>query len=469
MNSFSKYPYVSLISLSLLTSLTACGGGGGTPTTSTPPPATGAGTTVTPPASTGTGTSTAAGTGSGTSGSGTSGTTTGTTSGSTGSTTGTSTGSTGGTSSSGGTGTSTGTTTTTTGTSPVIAGCAIFPANAIFNTRIDDSSKFPVHAQNSTWKALFQTKIGNPRMHLDWGLEENAASTEYYGIPYNTVDGSASTTSWPLISYDITDPRDGNGAGVPDESDCAVPNGSSFKLQRNCGAVAAAQRRFPFPPDASLKIEGGTNVANQFATDSHVLVLETGSCRLWESYYTYKVNGQWHSYASAAWDLNSLELRPETWGSGDAGGLPILPLLVRADEASAGEIKHALRVTFPSSVMAGIRASNGYVWPGRHAAGGLTTGGIPFGALLRLKADFVIPSTWSTQAKAVATAMKRYGLYIADNGSSFYVQGEPSVKWNSNIHAQLQQGITLDQLEFVNLNTVTQNAKFNKNSMAASW
>lgn len=437
-NSSSKYPHSHLISLSLIATLTACGGGG--TTTTTVPPA----TTVTPPATT---------SGATTTGTTTTGTTSGTTTGTT--TTGT---------------TTTGTTgTTTTASSPVIAGCAIFPANAIFNTRIDDAAKFPAHPQNTAWKATMQSKLGNPRMHLDWGMNEDPSASDYYGIPYNTVDGSSSSTSWPLISYDITDPRDGNGAGVPDESDCAVPNGASFKLQRNCGSVAASQRRFPFPPDATIKIEGGSNVANQFTTDSHAVVLETGSCRLWESYYTYKFNGQWHSYASAAWNLNSLEMRPETWGSGDAAGLPILPLLVRADEASAGEIKHALRVTLPGSVMASIRATNGYVWPGRHAAGQLATGGIPFGALLRLRSDFVIPSTWNTQAKAVATAMKRYGLYIADNGSSFYVQGEPSVKWNSNTYSQLQQGITLDKLEFVSLNSITQNAKFNKDSMAASW
>ena len=244
-----------------------------------------------------------------------------------------------------------------------------------------------------------------------------------------------------------------------------------YKIQRNCSTVSTANRRFPYPLESLIKIEGGYDQANPtptFATDSHALVLEKGNCRLWESYFTYKVNGGWHAYSTAAWDLSSNAQRPDTWGSGDAAGLPILPLLVRVDEANAGQINHALRVTLTNSLMAAIHATNSHVWPARHAAGQLTSGGIPFGALMRLKADFVIPSTWNTQAKAVATAMKRYGLYIADNGSNMFIQGEPSVKWETNTYSQLQT-ITVDQFEFVSLSSVTSNTNFSADSFAASW
>src|SRR5438270_7820228 len=117
-------------------------------------------------------------------------------------------------------------------------------------------------------------------------------------------------------------------------------------------------------------------------------------------------------------------MRPDGWGSADAAGLPITPLLAKSSEAATGEIRHALRVTFRNQFM-----SVNHVWPARFAVGLEDPGLIPFGSLLRLKSDFVIPDNWSPQAKAIALAAKRYGMYVADNGMDFFVQGEPSDNW----------------------------------------
>jgi hypothetical protein len=345
------------------------------------------------------------------------------------------------------------------GTSVALSGCQIFPSAAIFNTRIDNTTSFPVHASSSAWKNVIDA-TGTRRLHLDWGQSEDQSQhSSYWGIPINVVDGTSVHTNWPQVSY---------SGGVPDESDCAVPDGSGgYNLQRGCQAVATP--RLPIPQDASLKVEGGYCPVGQDcgASDHHILVLEAGRCRLWEAYYAtglaeQSANGAWALYGSAAWDLNSLEQRPDTWTSADAAGLPIMPLLVRADEASAGEVKHPLRVTLQASRMAAS-----YVWPARHKAGA-GAGAIPFGALLRLRADFVIPSNWTTQAKAVATAMQRYGLYVADIGSDLYIQGEPSAQWQSDTWTQLQS-ITLSQFDFVSLSAITSLAGFNPNSLAASW
>jgi len=194
-----------------------------------------------------------------------------------------------------------------------------------------------------------------------------------------------------------------------------------------------------------------------------VLVVEQGACRLWEAFHTYRLNGQWYSLSSAAWDLRSMALRPAGWTSADAAGLPITPLLVKASEASSGEIRHALRVTLRDEVLA-----RSYQWPARHYAGGDTPGGIPFGALLRLRADFQIPANWTTQAKAIAQAAKRYGMYVADIGSDFYVQGEPSVRWDEATFSQLR-AITLASMEFVDLGAVTADPRFHADSMQARW
>jgi hypothetical protein len=342
--------------------------------------------------------------------------------------------------------------TTPVGGAPTIGGCPMFPDKAIFNTRIDDRTRFPVHAQNAAWI----TSIGaTRRFHADWGMNDNPQQfTDYYGIPYNIIDGTAASTTWPLVSH----PN-----GYPDESDCAVASGSGFEIHQDCTTLPVNQRRFPFPLDSRIKLEGGACNDPDTCGDRHVLVVEQGRCRLWESWLSYKVNGAWTSGGGAAWDLRSYAMRPDGWTSSDAAGLPILPLVARVDEASAGEIRHALRVTFRDSVLA-----SSYVWPGRHRAGNATAGGIPFGALLRLRADFVIPATWTTQAQALARAMQRYGLYVSDIGSDLYVQGEPSAQWSESTIAQIQT-LQMTQFEFVDISAVPRDPRFSADSYQGAW
>lgn len=337
----------------------------------------------------------------------------------------------------------------------------MFPANAVFNTRIDDAARFPAHAGSAAWIAAIGSAV---RLHADWGTNGDPAQFDtYYGLPVNLVDGTVATTDWPLVAFDFAPSGVSTQRGWPDESDCATASGGGFALTRDCSAVAPAQRRFPFPLPAHLRNEGGQCNDPNTCGDHHVLVVEQGACRLWEAYAGYRINGQWYAMSTAAWDLRSLALRPSGWTSADAAGLPITPLLARADEASAGEVRHALRVTFQDS-----RLANTFDWPARHAAGGSTPGGVPFGAVLRLKAEFAIPAEWTTQAKALATAMKRYGLYVADIGSSFYVQGEPNAAWDARTISQLQT-IAMSQMEFVDLGAITSDPRWSRDSLAAGW
>lgn len=335
----------------------------------------------------------------------------------------------------------------------MLGSCPAFPATAVFNTRIDDVARFPAHAQSTAWI----NNIGATRsLHADWGRSEDPSSGEYYGIPVNLLSATSPETDWPAITF-ATD-------SAPDESDCAVANTSGgHDIVRNCTTPPAASLRFPYPRDNVVKIEGADCAPG--TCDRHVLIVEQGACRLWESYSvtSVKVGGQWSAYSTAAWDLNSNAMRADTWTSGDAAGLPIAPLLARAAEASTGEIPHALRVTFRDSVLA-----RAHVWPARHSAGGATTNGIPFGALLRLKADVVIPSTWTTQAKAIATAMQRHGLYVSDIGSDLYVQGDPSTAWSAATITQIQS-LRMNQFEFVDTSAITGHASFSANSYRASW
>ena len=339
----------------------------------------------------------------------------------------------------------------------MLGDCELFPANAIFNTRIDDVSRFPAHAKSNDWVNLVGRDVP---FWTDWGVNENQADYgTYWGIPINVVDGTAATTDWPVVSYDISA---GGERGYPDKSDCAVSDGNGgFSIARNCSAVPVGQRRFPFPLPSKLLSQGGLCNDPNTCGDKHVLVVEQGACRLWESFFSYNLSGQWNSGLTAAWDLKSLALRPNGGPSANAAGLPITPLLAKAAEASSGEIRHALSIAFRDAALA-IETQ----WPARFAAGGDNPGAIPFGALLRLKAGFVIPDDWTPQAKALATAAKRYGLYVSDNGADFHVGGEPNAAWD--LRGQLR-AIKLSDMEFVDLGTITRDPRFSPDSMAASW
>jgi hypothetical protein len=347
----------------------------------------------------------------------------------------------------------------TAGVSPVLADCDMFPSTSIFNTRIDDATRFPAHARSNAWISM----VGNVPFMPNWGNSSNPAQLDdYWGMPINVVDGTSATTRWPVVSFDFSASGVSTELGYPDKSDCAVAGGDGFAIAHDCSAIPAGSRRFPFPSGQTLA-EGGLCGGPGDCGDHHVLVVEKGACRLWEAHFAHNISGQWYAVATAAWDLKSNAMRPDYWGSADAAGLPITPLLAKASEAATGEIRHALRVTFRNQFM-----SVKHLWPARYAVGLEVPGNIPFGALLRLRADFVIPDNWSPQAKAVANAAKRYGMYVADNGMDFFIQGEPSDGWDPQAWQQLRT-LTLQNMEFVDLRSITSDPRFSSDSMQASW
>ena len=128
------------------------------------------------------------------------------------------------------------------------------------------------------------------------------------------------------------------------------------------------------------------------------------------------------------WNLRSNRLRPAGWTSADAAGLPILPGLARWDEVARGRIDHALRFTVE-------RTRRAYVYPARHYASDSTDPSLPpMGLRVRLKAGFDT-SGFPRQARVVLEALKRYGMIVADNGSSWYISGAPDPHWsNDDLH-----------------------------------
>ncbi|MGN6372439.1 MAG: hypothetical protein ACTHM1_05555 [Solirubrobacteraceae bacterium] len=183
---------------------------------------------------------------------------------------------------------------------------------------------------------------------------------------------------------------------------------------------------YPIPPDAPVEQgeeEGG---------DRHVLVVQQGSCKLYELYKAHRRGLGWEAGSGAVFNLRSNALRPEGWTSADAAGLPIFPLLARYQEVSEGEIKHALRVTVSQTQRA-------YIHPATHFASGSPAPSLPpMGLRLRLKASFSL-ARFHGQALVILRALERYGLIVADNGSPWFISGAPSRRWNKRDLAQLQQ------------------------------
>jgi len=261
------------------------------------------------------------------------------------------------------------------GSAPTIAGCPLFPANNVWNTRVDS---LPVHSLSSQWV----NSIGsNDPFHMDFGAGTWDGGP--IGIPYNIVAGS-SVTKYNVTFY------------YPSQSDAG-----------------------PYPIPASPNIEYGS--------DRHILIVDTETCTLYETYDMSFSGGQWSGGSGAIWSLNSNALRPNTWTSADGAGLPILPGLVRYEEFASGHIDHAIRFT--------ANATNSFIWPARHLTSGtegVLTSMPPMGARFRLKASYDI-SGFSPEMQVILLAMKRYGIILADNGSDWYITGSPSESWNNTM------------------------------------
>ncbi len=260
--------------------------------------------------------------------------------------------------------------------------------------------------------------IGPARgMHPDFGGDSGDSSAPIYGMPYIVVAGAQ-----PLVPVTFD---------YDDESDHAAPG-------RPPG--------YPIPEQAKSEqkwIEGGLAGADPNADgDRHMLLVDRDNRMLYELYALHW-NGQgWEAGSGAIFPLDSSARRPDGWTSADAAGLAILPGLVRYDEAYGGApIRHAFRVT--------VRRTNGYVFPASHRAGS-TSGALPMGARLRLKASKDI-SGFPEPVRRIFQAMKSYGLIVADNGSDMYVSGTYDTRWDNDVLNPAFAAIKASDFEVVQL------------------
>jgi plastocyanin len=287
----------------------------------------------------------------------------------------------------------------TLGQGATLGGFLPFPADNLWNT---DISSAPVDPNSTSIINFIGGTIG---LHPDFGSGEYNGSS--IGIPYVIVGAQQAPLAINFTAYG-------------DESDPG-----------------------PMPIPLTAPIEGYPNPGNG---DRHVLVLDNSSCFLYEMDNSVVSTNSWSADSAAVWDLLADQQRPYTWTSADAAGLPIFAGLIRYDEAAAGEIKHAIRFTLQNS-----RAA--FVLPATHwAANSSNALAAPMGMRLRLKASFDV-SAFSTTNQIILNAMKKYGIIMADNGSSMYISGAPDDRWdNSDLH-NLDQ-VTTSNFEVLAANTV---------------
>jgi hypothetical protein len=256
-----------------------------------------------------------------------------------------------------------------------LAGCAVFPQDNPWNTDISAEPKDP----NSD-AYITSMNGGSTFLHADFGSDPS------YGIPWISVPGTE-----PLVPMEFD---------VADESDAGP---------------------YPFPSNAPVEAGG----------DAHVLVVDKDHCKLYETYDSHYIGPGWHCGSGAIFDLHSNSLRPEDWTSADAAGLPILPGLARRDEVETGAIRHALRFTVQNTQRA-------YVHPATHFASDSTDPARPpMGLRVRLKASFDL-SAFQGNSLVILKALKTYGMFVADNGSDWFISGETNTSWDDNDLNQLK-------------------------------
>jgi hypothetical protein len=260
--------------------------------------------------------------------------------------------------------------------------CPAFPPSNFWNTRID---QLPADTRSDAWMSHMHASIN---LHPDFGPSFGAQSVPY-GIPITIV---ASAPRVPV----------------------------AFEYAEESDPVA-------YPLSSATLIEGGS--ASQ--GDRHAIVVDADTCTLFETWNTRQTPHGWTAGSGASWNLRSNALRPRGWTSADAAGLPILPGLLRWDEVSAGLVEHAIR--FTTNV-----TRRSYTWPARHQAGSTNDPDFPpMGARFRLRAGYSTVGH-SKEAVAVITALKHYGLVLADNGSPWYFQGTADEDWPATLIEELK-------------------------------
>ena len=288
-------------------------------------------------------------------------------------------------------------------------GCSLFPPDSIWHLNV---ANLPV---DTSVAAPIASVYAPSALHMVFGANLNDGGIPFLRVPYNQQNVPVATTLYQ--SYFTSGP---------------FPSYAPVEGTQNSG------------PDA----------------DRHTLVLQTAgggnNCKLWEMWQGAPTTNGWTDSSNAYWDLGTYNMLPQDNGSTDAAGLPILPLLWNYDEvaggcaagAECGVVKHPGRLTLNHTL-------NYHVWPATAQSGlSVCTGGYeddnhlisqsnpptycggssPMGEIYRLKSSTVTPAacTGHPQAQVLITAMRNYGLIVADNGITGGIVATADARWNDD-------------------------------------
>jgi hypothetical protein len=286
-------------------------------------------------------------------------------------------------------------------------GYRMFPDDHPFNTPID---KLVVHKYSSDW---LKNCTSPSVQHLQLDLS----------IPYNIVPANTPGVTATDLEY----------------NDKPYPN------------------PWPFPADALIEGAGSGG-------DHHCLAFDVGDCKLYEV-YNIEWNGSKTSFTASSGTVWDTKIDDPGNGSGaDAAGLPILPLLLRYDEViTAHKLEHPLRFTCQFT-------QQGHIAPARASASSKPSTGFPedvhdplyppMGMRVRLKAAYdPTAHGYSAPVVAILTAIKKYGLILADNsggGAPLFISGADDSRLRDGLGEtkSIFNSITIDDLEVVDTGEV---------------
>lgn len=264
----------------------------------------------------------------------------------------------------------------------ILAALQVFPPDNPWN---QDVSALPVHPDSA--KMVAGIGADKPLRHnLDMGFI--IVPPDQPRVPVRLLDYPAESDPGPYP--------------VPDN---APIENWPMHLNEDVGALPK-----PGQPLEQLQREG--------TGDRHVIVVDPVNGKLYEFWQARKTDAGWQASNNATFDLRTGALRPERWTSADAAGLPIFPAVVRYDECERGMVRHAMRFTVR-------RTRRGYVLPATHWASRESDPSLPrMGERFRLRQDFDI-SGFPPHAQAILKGLKQYGMFVADNGSDWFMSIAP--------------------------------------------
>jgi hypothetical protein len=253
----------------------------------------------------------------------------------------------------------------------ILAALQVFPADSPWN---EDVSRLPLLANS---KAMI-AGIG-----ADKGLAFNS------DMGFILVPPDQTKVAVKLTSY----------AGESDKGPYPVPDNTPIE-------------------DWPLNGKSLDDIQRKGGGDRHMLVVDPVNRMLYEFYQGRKTDDGWQAAQASIFDLKSNKLRPEGWTSSDAAGLPVFPAVIRFDELERGMVEHAMRFTVKNT-------RHAYVYPATHYASRKTDPDLPrMGERFRLRQDYDI-SGFSPHAQAVLKGLKKYGMYVADNGGDWRLSVAP--------------------------------------------